>query len=267
MDKSTTQQVDDISATKKNALFYLSDSMKSKLMYLLTVPFIVVGIFMVLNNLYHAPPAQIIVDPKNLSATQYQLLNETMQAQQVGSFFSTNLPVLQDAALQMPWIEDVSIQRDWNRGIVISVLPRQPVAKFGSERLIDAQGQAYIPADARSLQQPNFVTLQGGTEQSALIMQMMQQVNMWYAPADIKVQDIFLSPRMTWLFRFDNGMRIIVDNENTYQKLFAVSQILVNQLASRRDEIQSIDLRYKNGFAITWKTDNIEPTSLLDTQD
>ena len=224
------------------------------------------GVSMALYSLYQAPPAHIVIEQEGLTAPQYHALNQTMQAQPVGSFFTADLPTLQQAALQLPWIAEVSIHRDWNRGVVISALPRQPVAKFGSERLIDASGQAYIPADRRSLQQPDFVTLQGDTSQSSVIMQMMQQVNSWYKPAGIEVQDVFLSPRMTWLFRFNDGMRIIVDNENTYQKLFSVSQLLVNQLADKKEQIQSLDLRYKNGFAITWKTDNVTALPLLETQ-
>ena len=57
---------------------------------------------------------------------------------------------------------------------------------------------------------------------------------------------------MTWLIRFDNGLRVIVDNENTAQKLLNLSQLLGNQLKNRRDDIQSVDLRYKNGFTIAW---------------
>ena len=57
---------------------------------------------------------------------------------------------------------------------------------------------------------------------------------------------------MTWLIRFDNGLRVIVDNEGTAQKLLNLSQLLGNQLSARRDNIQSIDLRYKNGFTIAW---------------
>lgn len=265
MDNINPQQADDLSPQSKESLFALSSIFKPKLTYLLLILVMLLGIVMALKTLYQAPPAKISIDPKGLSSAQYQLLSDSMKAQHVGSFFTTDLPVLQDAVLQMPWVEDVSIQRDWNRGIVISALPRQPVAKFGSERLIDANGQAYIPADSHSLYQPDFANLQGDSSQSALIMQMTQQVNTWFAPIDIKVQDVFLSPRMTWLFRFDNGLRIIVDNENTYQKLYGVSQLLDNQLANRRDQIQSLDLRYKNGFAITWKSDNVAPLPMLDT--
>lgn len=264
MDNIDPQAVDNIASQEDRSWFHLSSALKSKLIFLLMILFLIIGILVALNNIYHAPPAKITIDPKGLSAAQYHQLNETMQAQQVGSFFTTDLSILQNAALRMPWIEDVSIQRDWNRGIVISALARQPVAKFGSERLIDATGHAYIPADSQSLYQPDFANLQGDSSQSVAIMQMTQQVNEWYAPVGIQIQDVFLSPRMTWLFRFNNGMRIIVDNENTYQKLFTVSQLLDNQLANRQDQIQSVDLRYKNGFAITWKSDNVDPLTMID---
>lgn len=266
MDKSKSQGVEGLTQTLDHSLHALIELIKSKGIYVVILLLMVGAIIMVLNNLYQAPPAQVVIEPAGLSATQYQALNKSLQAQQGGSFFTANLPKIQEAALQLPWIEDISIQRDWNRGIVVTALPRQPVAKFGSERLVDASGQAYIPADSRSLQQPDFVNLQGDTSQSTAIMQMMQQVNSWYMPVGIKVQDVFLSPRMTWLFRFDNGLRIIVDNENTSQKLFSVSQLLKNQLADKQEQIQSLDLRYKNGFAITWKTQNTAPLAMLETQ-
>ena len=36
------------------------------------------------------------------------------------------------------------------------------------------------------------------------------------------------------------------------KKLLSLSQLLGNQLSERRGEIQSVDLRYKNGFTIAW---------------
>ena len=117
---------------------------------------------------------------------------------------------------------------------------------------MDAKGAVFVPADSKDLTQERFATLQGEITQAPVIMQQMQQVNDWYAPLGMQVEDIILSPRMTWLIRFDNGLRVIVDNENTAQKLLSLSQLLGNQLSERRGEIQSVDLRYKNGFTIAW---------------
>lgn len=107
------------------------------------------------------------------------------------------------------------------------------------------KGAVFVPADSKDLTQGRFATLQGEITQAPVIMQQMQQVNDWYTPLGMQVEDIILSPRMTWLIRFDNGLRVIVDNENTAQKLLSLSQLLGNQLSERRGEIQSVDLRYK----------------------
>ena len=203
-----------------------------------------------------APPAAIHVDDRDLTVAQYQALQQVMNQQSVSSFFTSDLQALRDISTGLAWVDQVSVSRDWQRGIVIKALPKQAVANFGTERLVDAKGAVFVPADSRELTQEKFATLQGDIAQAPVIMQQMQQVNDWYAPLGMQVEDIILSPRMTWLIRFDNGLRIIVDNENTAQKLLNLSQLMGNQLENRRAEIQSVDLRYKNGFTIAW---NIAP--------
>ncbi|WP_201529484.1 MULTISPECIES: cell division protein FtsQ/DivIB [Psychrobacter] len=199
-----------------------------------------------------APPAAIQVSSQGLTATQYQALQLTMSQQSVSSFFTTDLQTLRDIAVKLAWVDQVSVTRDWQRGIVITALPKKAIANFGTERLVDAKGVVFVPADSQELTQGQFATLQGEINQAPVIMQQMQQINGWYAPLDMQVEDIILTPRMTWLIRFSSGLRVIVDNENTAQKLLNLSQLLGNQLSTRRDNMQSIDLRYKNGFTIAW---------------
>ncbi len=200
-----------------------------------------------------APPAEIQIKAQGLTATQYQDLQQTMSQQSVSSFFTTDLQTLRDVAIGLAWVDQVSVTRDWQRGIVITALPKQAVANFGTERLVDAKGSVFVPADSEELIKPQFARLQGEMTQAPVIMQQMQQINGWYAPLDMQVEDIILTPRMTWLVRFNDGLRVIVDNENTAQKLLNLSQLLGNQLSAQRSDIQSIDLRYKNGFTIAWK--------------
>ena len=199
-----------------------------------------------------APPAAIHVSNQGLTVAQYQKLQQVMNQQKVSSFFTSDLQALRDITTGLAWVDQVSVTRDWQRGIVVTALPKQAIANFGTERLVDAKGIVFVPADSKDLTQAKFATLQGEITQAPVIMQQMQQINDWYAPLDMQVADIILSPRMTWLIRFDNGQRVIVDNENTAQKLLNLSQLLGNQLSNRRSEIQSVDLRYKNGFTIAW---------------
>ncbi len=250
----TVNEVTDLMSDKTH-LPKRSVSLPNSAKYLfmaLVVALLVVILVMGGKALRDAPPAAIQVSTQNLSAAQYQALQQTMSQQAVSSFFTTDLQTLRDIAIGLAWVDQVSVTRDWQRGIVIMALPKQAVANFGTERLVDAKGVVFVPADSQELMQPTFATLQGEKSQAPVIMQQMQQINSWYAPLGMRVEDIILTPRMTWLVRFDNGLRVIVDNENTAQKLLNLSQLLGNQLSTRRDEIQSIDLRYKNGFTIAW---------------
>lgn len=215
-----------------------------------------VAVFLLVSNrIYQSQPDKLVVSSKNLDAAQYATLNKAMSKEKSGGFFTAVLPELKDTVMQQDWISQVDIERKWGEGIVITALPREPIARFGSDHLIDSQGKVYEPVSESELTQPGLIMLQGDIEQSSLIMQQMQQINQWFAPLDMRVEDMVLTPRMTWAIRFDNGMRIIVDNEHTSQKLMNLSQLLQNQLSDKRDDIASTDLRYKNGFVIDWKAE------------
>ena len=246
-----------VNKTALNPSKYLSANM----WITLTVVLFVAIFFVVSNRIYNSQPAKVVVNTKNLDAAQYETLNKVMEKKEAGSFFTAILPELKDSAMQQDWISQVDIERKWGEGIVITALPREAIARFGSEHLIDSQGKVYKPVSESELSQPGLIMLQGDADQSTLIMQQMQQVNQWFAPLDMQVEDLVLTPRMTWAIKFNNGMRIIVDNEHTSQKLMNLSQLLQNQLADKKENIAAADLRYKNGFVIDWKAKVEETTS------
>lgn len=231
------------------------------LVYILLALLVAASVAFAIRSYQSAPNATIYIDPTGLTAAQYQALKSTMGDQAAGNYFNADIQSMRNIALSLSWIDEVSLVRDWQRGIVITALPKKAVAKFGTERLVDAEGQVFVPVDSAITDKQHLVTLQGNKGQAPVIMQQMQQVNQWFAPLGIKVEDIILTPRMTWLIRFDDGLRVIVDNENTAQKLLNLSQLLGNQLSQQRDKIQSVDLRYKNGFTITWHSPTEESVS------
>lgn len=231
------------------------------LVYIMLALIVAASVAFAIRSYQNAPNANIYIDPTGLSPAQYQALKSTMGEQASGNYFIADIQSMRNIALSLSWIDEVSLVRDWQRGIVITALPKKAVAKFGTERLVDAEGQVFVPVESMAADEQQLVTLQGNKGQAPVIMQQMQQVNQWFAPLDIKVVDIILTPRMTWLIRFDDGLRVIVDNENTAQKLLNLSQLLGNQLNQQRDKIQAVDLRYKNGFTITWHANTDESVS------
>lgn len=218
------------------------------------VLFMAILVLIISYRLYQqAPVANVLVQPTGLTQREHKNLSDLFKQQQTDTFFTTDLQSIVKASKEVSWLDEVRVTRDWQQGIVVQALPKQPVAKFGSERFVDAKGEVFTPLDKSQLADGHWTTLQGNPSQAKPIMQQMQQVNSWFEPLNLTVEDMILTPRMTWLIRFNTGLRVIVDGENTAQKLMTLSQLLQTELNSRLNEMQVLDLRYKNGMAISWK--------------
>lgn len=237
-------------------------TIKTWQMSLLALLVLVVAVFFGMRAVSQAPAKPLVIDPQNLTQTQLTSLQSAVAPIGEVRFFSADLTAIQHLVSQLSWVESASVKRDWQEGVVVSVVPRQAVANFGSQHLLDASGQVFVPADEHELMDRSLVHLYSSHSKDAgEMMKQMRQINEWFAPLGMTAQDVTLTSRQTWLIRFDNGLRVIVDHENTEQKLFGLSTLLQSSLAADLPKIQSVDLRYKNGFAIAWKGGAIQATS------
>lgn len=222
-----------------------------KLLMLGVVLLLLILAALAINVFNKLPNAAISLQHKGLNTQQ------TLQLQQLlGEKADTNLlkADLQSYLAKLEtvdWVGQVDVRRDWQQGIVVNVVPRQAVAKFGSERLVDANGTVFKPADSNDLNNASLMQLQGDSQNAVVMMQQIKQVSDWFMPLGIKIDEVIVTPRMAWLFRFDNGLRVLVDNDNTSEKLYRLSIMLQNQLKPQLETLQTVDLRYKNGMAIT----------------
>lgn len=231
-----------------------------KLWQILLMVAIVLGglIVAAMKGIEQAPKRPLVLELSNLTESQANSLKTATAPFGRVQFFGADLMGIHQVVSSLSWVESASVKRDWQQGVIVSVVPRRAVANFGSQHLLDANGAVFVPADEHELMDKNLVHLYSGhTNDATDMMRQMQRVNEWFSPLGITAEDMTLTSRQTWLIRFDNGLRVIVDHENTEQKLFSLSSLLAGSLAKELPKIQSVDLRYKNGFAIAWKTAGI----------
>ena len=205
----------------------------------------------IVHRLLHAPVAQVIVTG-DIDAVEQNVLLQKIQPLMHKNYFTADLVSIRDAALSLSWVESVTVTRHWPDGLIVRVIPRQPIARWGSGRLLSGQGVIFNEA-ARG-DHLDLPLLHGPTSQSLAMMQQYQKINQWFAPLGIRLKELYLTDRMSWFMSFDSGMRVIVDQEQTNLKLQRLSELgqgndRLHQLWPR---IASVDLRYRNGMAIQW---------------
>lgn len=229
---------------------HLSKSWQSALVTLVLL--FAIGFFTV-QTIGKSPAKPIYVESSNLNAFERESLTGAVLPLGDFPFFGGNLRQIHDELMALSWVEYATVKRDWYRGIVVEVVPRKPIANFGSQDLLDANGVVFKPANKSELMNADLVTLYGSVTDVNTIMHKMRYVNERFTPLGLTVNDLILTPRNTWVIRFHNGLRVVVDNENTEQKLYHLSVVLKERFVDRIDEMQSVDLRYKNGFSIAWR--------------
>ncbi|MFW2177557.1 MULTISPECIES: cell division protein FtsQ/DivIB [unclassified Moraxella] len=202
----------------------------------------------------HLPNANIQINHQGLNSHEYQQLHQVLGQKADRNWLQADLQPYLQRLQRIGWVSQVDIRRDWQQGLLVNVIPRQPVAKFGSEKLVDANGVVFEPANTDELQAHYWMQLQGESHNAVVMMQQVKQVGNWFEPLGLKIDEVIVTPRMAWFFRFNNGLRVLVDNDNTSEKLYRLSVMLQNQLKPQLPKIQTVDLRYKNGMAITWRT-------------
>lgn len=220
------------------------------LLVVFLVGFLTIGI----NRTQNKPAEDIVIDDSNLSPAEVQVLASTLSSVGKVQFFSADLEQIHDEVTKLSWVESADVSRDWYRGVMVSVTPRKAIANFGSRQMIDASGQVFVPVDRTQLMNTHLVTLYGDEAEAADIMTQMNHINTWFEPLGISVKELSLTPRQTWIIGFNSGLRVIVDGENTEQKLYGLPKTLFWHYKDKLNQIQSVDLRYKNGFVIAWKS-------------
>ncbi|KAA8731285.1 FtsQ-type POTRA domain-containing protein [Acinetobacter qingfengensis] len=210
---------------------------------------LIFGAYVLYQRMVQAKIAKVEV--LGVSANERKILTNYVNDQTQGGYFTTDLEQIRDRALTLSWVDRVVVSRAWPDSVVLRVIPRHAIARWGTGRLLSDDGVVFQPVDPVAT--AKLPLLHGPQSQARMMMNKYRDINQMFAPMKIHLKELYLTERMTWFMQFDNGMRVIVDQDQTMSKLQRLSQIASSDLNTVWGQIAAIDLRYRNGLAIQWK--------------
>jgi cell division protein FtsQ len=171
-----------------------------------------------------------------------------------GTFFTVDLEQVRNSLEKLPWVREARVERHWPDTLVVSLTEHVPLARWNDDALINASGEVFVAAVATRLPR-----LSGPTGGSAEVMAAYRRHQAALAPLGMRISELALSPRRSWLMRLDNGMQLALGRDQTdarlarfialYPRLFA-GQAATRQVAAAENAASlTIDLRYPDGFA------------------
>ncbi|CAG7599340.1 cell division protein FtsQ/DivIB [Candidatus Vallotia tarda] len=182
-------------------------------------------------------------------------INQTIVRESVlgnlrGNFITLDLDQVRIAFEQIPWIHHVSVRRVWPNKLRVTLKEYKPLGVWNKNQLVSVNGEVFNANQAGS-ELPVFT---GPLESVHTIVTRYYDFRKWFYPLGAKLKEVTLSPCYAWTIKLTNGMQIELGQEHTKDTLASRAQrfVVAWPIVTQRwgSDIQYVDLRYPNGFAI-----------------
>jgi len=166
-----------------------------------------------------------------------------------GGFFNVNLASVREALVDLPWVEDVSVRRQWPDMLLVRVIEQKPVVLWGETGVISAKGKLFIPAQKPELKLPHLSGPQG---QHKFMLQELARMQAWLLETGLYIKNIELNARRSWILTMTSGMELRLGRKQMHERLNRFVSVYKETLEAQKKQIKYIDMRYTNGLAVAW---------------
>lgn len=185
------------------------------------------------------------------------------------SFLTVDLQQVKRMFESVPWVRNAVVQREFPNRLRVTLQEHEAVAWWGasgSGQLVSRLGEVFeaSPDDSDGL--PELV---GPPDQSAQVWALYQLLSTELARLELGLARLELTERGSWRAELDNGAHMELGRGSPDELLARTQRFTatLSQLTERyAGAVQSVDLRYPNGYALRMRgvttviEDSTDPT-------
>lgn len=165
-------------------------------------------------------------------------------------FFAVRLQDAQDAVEKLPWVERAEVRKRWPDVMEISIVEHRPFARWGGDRLLSEHGRLFPVPPGLSVER--LPQLDGPDSQAQEVVALYNESRQLFAPLGLDVQSMAMDRRGSWSLVLAGGTVVVVGRADARPRLGRFARLLPQLLDRNVLSLQRADLRYTNGFALSW---------------
>jgi cell division protein FtsQ len=163
---------------------------------------------------------------------------------------SVNLADLRADALEIGWLAEVRISREWPDALTFDLVEQVPVARWNDSLLLNPAGESFAPGPVSP--SGDFPDLAGPSGTAPEVLAYHQHLASRINPLGLALTQLRLEPRGAWRFQIDDSVWIMLGRNDREARMARLTAAWHRQLADQASHIRYIDLRYPNGVAVAW---------------
>jgi cell division protein FtsQ len=181
-----------------------------------------------------------------------QILEQAVTEAVRGGFFAIDLQAVCAQAERLAWVEKAYVRRVWPDTLVLRVIERVPFARWGEDSLVTQRGEVFTPEDGRLPQ--DLPRLAGPEGTGSEVVDTYDAMGEVLRPRGLRISRLGRDARGAWTLVLQDGPVLLLGRETPALRLARFAR-LYPALRRARDnaDLERVDLRHANGFAVRWK--------------
>lgn len=164
-------------------------------------------------------------------------------------FFAVDLDAVRGALSSLPWVRRVEVRKRWPDRLEVRLDEYRPLARWGAARMLSENGELFPAPRQASPALPRF---DAADEKAAELIAFHGDVRSLFLGMGLKVSRISLSARGSWHLLLSDGTGVEVGRGEPLPRLRRFARMLPQLRHADPRPLRRADLRYTNGFALTW---------------
>lgn len=165
-------------------------------------------------------------------------------------FFSISISSLQSRIQSLPWVHKATIRRVWPSQLVIHITEYIPLAEWESGGIVTESGR-WI--DVSPLPGDNLIRFAGPVDQAHRVWERYAFFQKQLDPLSLRIVRLEVAERGAWSMTLDNGISIALGRQDVEARFTRFIDAYTCRLESLSSNIRSVDLRYTQGLAVSWR--------------
>lgn len=165
-------------------------------------------------------------------------------------YFAVDLQAAQDALETLPWVRSAKVHKQWPDVLEVTVLEHHPVARWDDAQLLSAEGELIDLPDG--LDVSGLPDLGGPVAMSDEVIELHSFAQTLFAGSGQVLERVRMDARGSWELRLGSGIEVVVGRHDARSRLQRFARVLPQLVAAQKAPITRADLRYTNGFTLSW---------------
>lgn len=219
----------------------------------LLLPLMLAGVY--LERMEQVLPIRSIELSASFENLDQQEVESILQRYLGQGFFSLNIHQLQQILHAKPWIESVSVRRIWPHKLRVAIVEKKPLARWDEQHLLSDKARVYR-ADTQAF--GHLPVVYAANHQPAWVLSQFYRLEARFKSVDEQLVSLRVDSRGALDVELINGLKVKLGRYDINRKIERLVSIYTQQILPRREQIQRLDLRYSNGFAVAWKKEVLQ---------